>query len=68
MLFQCYNIYFIRNSHYVRLKKTDKTYNMLKGLIETHKNMMIFKLELEERRYGNTNKVDNTHRKLVISP
>ena len=60
MLFHCYNIYFIRNAHCVRLKKTDKTRNMLKRPIKTHNSMMICKLELEERRYGNTNKVYNT--------
>ena len=67
MLFHYYNIYFIRNAHYVILTRTDKTHNMLKRIIKTHNNMMIFKLELDERRYGNTSKVDNTQNKLVIS-
>ena len=68
MLFHFYNIGFIRNAHYVRLTKTNKTHNKLKRLIKTHNSMMICKLELEERRYGNPSKVDNTHNKLVISP
>ena len=68
MLFHCYNIDFIRKAHCMRLTKTDKTHNKLKRLIKTHNNMMICKLELEERRYGNTSNVDNTHSKLVTSP
>ena len=68
MLFHCYNIDFIRNAHCVTLTKTDKTHNKLKRLTKTHNNMIICKLELEERRYGNKIKVGNTHNKLVISP
>ena len=52
----------------MRLTKNDKLHKMFKRLIKTHNSMIICKPEPEERRYGNTNQVDNIHKKLVISP
>ena len=56
-------------------KQTKKSYlteskNFAANLFlkKIHNSMMVCKLELKERRYGNSNRVDNTHNKLVISP